>query len=63
MKKLSVLLAATFVLASTINAQPSDEFVKNNIASLNSQESGIKKEKLKEKKELKNVYSSGYKKY
>jgi hypothetical protein len=55
MKKLFVLLAATFVLASAINAQPSYEFVKNNIASLNSLESGIKKEKLEVRKELKKL--------
>lgn len=55
MKKLLALSAATFVLASAINAQRSDEFVRNNMASLNSQESVIKKEKLEDKKELKRL--------
>jgi hypothetical protein len=55
MKKLFVLSAATFVLASAINAQPSYEFAKNNIASLYSQESGIKMEKPEDRKELKKL--------
>ena len=51
MKKLLVLSAATFVLASAIIAHPSDEFVKSNMATQNSHESAIKKEKKEGKKE------------
>ena len=55
MKKLIVLSAATLVLATAINAQTSKTSVKNDIASLNKQESVIKKEKKEEKKELKKL--------
>lgn len=54
MKKVSVLAAAAIVTAS-IHAQSNDAPVKHDIASLNKQESVIKKEKRSEKKELRKL--------
>jgi hypothetical protein len=55
MKKLIILPAVTFILATALNAQPSEASVKTEIASLNKQESVIKKEKNKYRMELKKL--------
>lgn len=55
MKKLLFLPAATFILASVINAQPSEESIKTDIKTQAREESIIKKEKREEKKELRKL--------
>jgi hypothetical protein len=53
MKTLISLSAVTLLLAASVNGQTNEASVKNDIASLNKQESVIKKEKKEEKKDLK----------
>lgn len=55
MKKLIVLTAAAFTLATALNAQTSNSSVKSGLASLNKQEHLIKKEKKEDRKELKKL--------
>ena len=55
MKKLLFVSATTLLLAAAANAQTNTAAVKNDIASLNKQESTIKKEKREEKKELRKL--------
>ena len=52
MKTLIKLSAATLMLSASVNAQTIDASVKNDITSLNKQESVLKKEKKEERKEL-----------
>ncbi|MEP7374277.1 MAG: hypothetical protein ABI675_12855 [Chitinophagaceae bacterium] len=55
MKALITFSAATLMLAASVNAQTIEASVKNDIASLNKQESVIKKEKKEEKKEIRTL--------
>ncbi|MEO6187676.1 MAG: hypothetical protein ABIO77_02480 [Ginsengibacter sp.] len=55
MKKLIFLSAATFILASAVNAQTNNAVVKNEIKSDKKQESVLKKEKKEERKAIKKL--------
>jgi hypothetical protein len=55
MKKLIVLSAATVIVAATVSAQNDQDYVKDDIAGLKKQEYAIRKEKLEDKRKLKEL--------